>query len=275
MNLRLLMPLFDEVYERYARRDLVVTDPLVFLYRFDDPGDREVVGFLAASLAYGRVAQINKSIAAVLEKMGTSPRRFVAGASRERLTEIFGKFKHRFTTGHELADMLCGMRHVLELHGSLRACMATALDSDRETILPALSFLIDEIRHGGGVDAYNSLLPSPVGGSACKRLNLFLRWMVRKDDVDPGGWEGIAPSMLVTPLDTHMYRLGCALGMTQRRQADMKTALEITNAFKTILPHDPVRYDFALTRLGICPELDAKGFVDACRAAARTECSSQ
>ena len=272
MNLRPLLPCFDALYKRYTRRDLVVTDPLLFLYRFDTPGDREIVGLLAASLAYGRVTQINKSVAAVLEEMGSSPRRFVAGTSKERLTEIFGRFKHRFTTGRELAEMLFGMRHVLEIYGSLRACMATALGSDSETIIPGLSFLVDEIRHGGGVDAYNSLLPSPAGGSACKRLNLFLRWMVRKDDVDPGGWEEIAPSMLVIPLDTHMYRLGCALGMTQRRQADMKTALEITNAFKTILPHDPVRYDFALTRLGICSDLDAARFVATCHAAAQTEC---
>ncbi|MBW2545477.1 MAG: TIGR02757 family protein, partial [Deltaproteobacteria bacterium] len=94
-------------------------------------------------------------------------------------------------------------------------------------------------------------VPLPAKGSACKRLNLFLRWMVRRDDVDPGGWDDIPPSKLVIPLDTHMHRICLAFGFTKRKQADMKTALEITDSFRAIVPDDPVRYDFALTRLGI------------------------
>ncbi len=95
------------------------------------------------------------------------------------------------------------------------------------------------------------LLPSPGKGSACKRLNLFLRWMVRSDDVDPGGWSGVDAGKLIVPLDTHMHRMGLEVGLTRRKQADMQAALEVTRAFRTIAPEDPVRYDFALTRLGI------------------------
>jgi len=94
------------------------------------------------------------------------------------------------------------------------------------------------------------LLPDPRLGSACKRLNLYLRWMVRRDAVDPGGWN-VPPAKLVVPLDTHMHALGRALGLTDRRSADLRTALEITAAFRAIAPDDPVRYDFALTRLGM------------------------
>ena len=95
------------------------------------------------------------------------------------------------------------------------------------------------------------LLPSPESGSACKRLNLFLRWMVRSDAVDPGGWSGVSPAMLIVPLDTHMHRIAAKLGLTKRRAADFRAAREVTGAFRTIAPEDPVKYDFALTRLGI------------------------
>jgi uncharacterized protein (TIGR02757 family) len=103
------------------------------------------------------------------------------------------------------------------------------------------------------------LLPSPGRGSACKRLNLFLRWMVRSDEVDTGVWQGVAASKLIVPLDTHMHRIAGQMGLTQRKQPDMRTALEITDRFRSIAPMDPVRYDFALTRLGIRQALDTNG----------------
>ena len=105
-----------------------------------------------------------------------------------------------------------------------------------------------------------SLLPSPVAGSACKRLNLFLRWMVRRDEVDPGGWDHVPPSKLIVPLDIHMHRISLQLGLTGRKQANLKAACEITNAFRAIEPDDPVRYDFSLTRLGIRDDLTPDGF---------------
>ena len=94
-------------------------------------------------------------------------------------------------------------------------------------------------------------MPSHTGGSAFKRLNLFLRWMIRDDRVDPGGWKGITASKLIIPLDTHMHRISLHLGLTERKQADMKTAVEVTESFKNIEKKDPIRYDFSLTRIGI------------------------
>ncbi|MEJ2656586.1 MAG: DUF2400 family protein, partial [Desulfobacterales bacterium] len=95
------------------------------------------------------------------------------------------------------------------------------------------------------------LIALPQRGSACKRMNLLLRWMVRKDNVDPGGWRGVPWSKLIIPLDTHMHKIGLKLGFTKNRQANMRTALEITSGFRKIIPEDPVKYDFALTRFGI------------------------
>ena len=114
---------------------------------------------------------------------------------------------------------------------------------------------------GGRTPEYrNSLLPLPDRGSACKRLNLFMRWMVRQDAVDPGGWSGVPLSKLIIPLDTHMHRISRAMGLTSRRQADMGTAMEVTRAFQKFAPDDPLRYDFVLTRLGIRKDMDVTQF---------------
>lgn len=249
----------DDLYARYNRREFVHPDPLEFLYNYRGPGDREVVGLIASSLAYGRVAQILKSVSLVLHRM-ESPWEYVMHASADDLRNRFADFRHRFATGEELSAMLLGAKRVIERYGSMQDCFLSGLRDDDETILPALSAFAKEVINeaGGGC---GHLLPSPESGSACKRLNLFLRWMVRRDDVDPGGWDGVPKSKLLIPLDTHMHRIGLSLGLTRRKQADMRTALEITEGFRRVAPEDPVRYDFALTRLGIRSDTDLDSFL--------------
>ena len=95
------------------------------------------------------------------------------------------------------------------------------------------------------------LVPIPEKGSAAKRLHLFMRWMIRKDAVDPGGWDDLSPSRLIVPVDVHMHRICTHLAFTQKKQANLKTAVEVTQCFRKIMPQDPVKYDFALTRIGI------------------------
>ena len=245
----------DRIYARYNRREWVHPDPVEFLYDYPDVRDREIVGLVASTLAYGRILQIQRSVGWVLERMG-SPAAFLRGASRHSLAQTFVGFRHRFTTSGEVAGLLYGAKRVIESEGSLYACFLSGLQDKDETVVPALSRLVGCLlaESGGGG---SSLLSPPERGSACKRLNLFLRWMVRRDQVDPGGWDGVPASKLVVPLDTHLYRISRALGMTARRTADLRTAMEVTRAFRKIAPEDPVRYDFALTRLGIRGELDA------------------
>jgi len=126
----------------------------------------------------------------------------------------------------------------------------TTEGNEEETIMPAVLSFAKNLNAFAGVKC-NSLIPSSAGGSAFKRLNLYLRWMVRKDNVDPGGWINISASKLIIPLDTHIYRISVKLGFTRRKQADIRTAIEITNALKEFDKNDPVKYDFALTRLGM------------------------
>ncbi|MDO9515371.1 MAG: TIGR02757 family protein [Syntrophales bacterium] len=240
----------ERLYERYNRREFVRPDPLEFLYPCEDPADREIVGLVASSLAYGRVLQIKRSIEGVLAKMSPSPSRFIRDASTESLGRTFSGFRHRFTTGDEMAAMLIGVKNVVAKYGSLHACFSSVLERGAQTVAPALTRFVEELRVEL-TSRRNSLLPSPAKGSACKRLNLFLRWMVRNDDIDPGGWYDVPASALVIPLDTHMHRVCLGLGLTRRRQANMRTALEITDSFREMVPDDPVRYDFILTRPGI------------------------
>ena len=242
----------EQIYDRYHRRCYVHPDPLEFLYLYKDLGDREIVALIASSLAYGNVKQILKSVSLVLEKMEPCPSAFLLNAPLNRIAGTFSDFKHRFTTGQDIARLLCGVRRVIEKHGSLQKCFMSRLQRNDCNVIPALSAFVENIFP----DGCDFLIPTPGRGSACKRLNLFLRWMVRRDDVDPGGWDGVPPSKLLVPLDTHMHRIAMKLGLTKRKQADLRTALEITEAFRKFSPSDPVRYDFVLTRFGIRKDLD-------------------
>jgi uncharacterized protein (TIGR02757 family) len=253
----------DALYRRYHRRCFVEPDPLQFLYAYPRPGDRELAGLVASSLAYGRVSQILVSVSAVLDVMGPSPEAFVQGSTRSSLNRAVSGFKHRFSTGEEMALLLWRAREVIKEYGSLETCFLEGLRPDHETVLPALCSFAGILRPKGA--SRGTLIPLPERGSACKRLNLFLRWMVRSDEVDPGGWEAVSAAKLIIPLDTHMHRICLGLGGTRRRQADMKAALEATTAFRALAPEDPVRYDFSLTRLGIRREAGLDEFLRGCK----------
>lgn len=255
-----------DLYTKYHHREFVHPDPLEFLYAYPSLEDREIVGLIASSLAYGGVRQILKTVASVLHRMGP-PFPFLANSSQKSLIRDFRDFKYRFTTGEELAVMLYGIKRVLCIYGSLNACFVKGLEETHETVIPALSSFVTQLS-AVFPSKPRSLLPSPTAGSACKRSNLFLRWMVRKDEVDPGGWDNVPASKLIVPLDVHMHRISLRLGLTSRKQADLKAAREITAAFRGLEPDDPVRYDFVLTRLGIRDDLDPAEFLTACTAAA-------
>jgi uncharacterized protein (TIGR02757 family) len=245
----------DTLYERYNKRRFVHPDPLETVYRFAAPRDQEIAGLIAALLAYGRVAQILASVERVLQRLGSSPYECLAHANEAELGESLHDFKHRFTPGSEVAALLLGVKKALESYGSLETMFAAGVHARDESVLPALSLFVERLRElSGGPHSCPSLLSSPTDGSACKRLNLYLRWMVRRDDVDPGPWHSLAAAKLVVPLDTHMFKAATMLGFTARRQPDLRTALEITRGFAGLRPRDPVRYDFCITRLEINPE---------------------
>lgn len=238
------------MYEKYNHQQYVHPDPVEFLYNYALPEDREIIGFLASALAYGRVQQIHNSVSSVLQVMGSSPLHFLLHTPWGSLRKMFAGFSHRFARGDNLAALLVGAGGLVARHGSLQAAFLSGYSEKDDNVLPALSNFAEALVAAAPADP-GHLLALPDRGSACKRLNLYLRWMVRQDAVDPGGWHQIPTSHLIIPLDTHMHRLGLQLGFTHRKQGNMITALEVTEGFKAISPHDPVRYDFILTRLGV------------------------
>jgi len=209
-----------------------------------------------------RVDQILRDARDAMDRMGRAPARFLERHSEAEIGRSFHGFCHRWTKGEDMAALLAGIRGLQRRHGSLGACFRRAwnLHPNTGTVHEALIHFVRELKEAGRTAAVRGgrdLLPEVQQGGASKRLHLFLRWMIRSDEIDPGGWEGIPASALIIPLDTHMHRIGRALGFTRRRQTDAKTAEEITAAFRQIAPEDPVRYDLALTRLGIHPDASA------------------
>lgn len=282
-----LGPFLDELQSAYHRRALLSSDPLEFVYSWNkqswvksqelqknDPLDQEAVALLCAVLAYGNVKQIRRSINDALQRMlsvADSPRKFVEKISLKssRLASRLAMdgFVHRFNTGRDLICLFELLQKSWKRYGSLGSHFLEYLDKDDPDISSSLSQLISTWREWLGPNTpptFSYLLTSPADGSCCKRWCMFLRWMGRKDSVDPGLWTkkgGLSPTFkngrflsshqLVMPLDTHTGRISQYLGLTSRKTLDWKAALEVTSALKKIHPQDPTRYDFALSRLGI------------------------
>jgi len=260
----------EKLYDRYNHREFIKPDPLQFVYRYSNREDKEIVAFLAAALAYGRVQQIEKSLTDLLGRMGDCPSEFVQDfdeCGREKLSG----FKHRFTTGEDVSDLLELLKGVLGENGGIENYFLLGYSKSDENVISALSKFCDRLletyaeAHGGqATRGLKYLLAGPANGSACKRLNLFLRWMVRSDDVDTGLWRGtpnaikgvweprrIDKAKLIVPVDVHMSRLCKILGFHNLKTVSLAMAVKITEAFKEIESADPVKYDFALSRIGI------------------------
>jgi uncharacterized protein (TIGR02757 family) len=245
---------FEGMYRKYNRKEYIHPDPLEFVLRFEDPADQEIVGLIASGLAYGRVGNILQSLERIFHVL-SRPSADLAVMGRNDLLEEFGSFRHRWTTGKELACLLGGMRILRDEYGSLENCFLKGLGEGHQDVIPALMAFVEKLRSASGARD-NSMLACPSMGSACKRMFLYLRWMVRRDEVDPGPWRRVSSSQLIIPMDVHMHRVSRRLCLTSRKQPDLKSALEVTGFFRGLVPEDPVRYDFALTRPGIRSQLE-------------------
>ena len=244
--------LLENLYDRYNRSSFIGTDPLSFVYNYSNPADMEIVGFLCAALAYGRVEQIQKSLTRLFEIMAPSPYELAKNFSAKDRKKLSG-FKHRFTDGQAIAELFAVFKKVLRKYGTLENFFSEGFNQKDDNIINALSKFCGRLLDMAGNSSrpLKYLLVQPENKSPCKRLNLFLRWMVRSDDVDPGLWKSIDKSKLIVPIDVHMARLSRILGFTKKKNMSLSAAVEITKAFAKIAPDDPVKYDFALTRIGI------------------------
>ena len=256
----------------YAARSQthLANDPLSFCHRYQSPEDREIAGLIAASFAYGNVKIILRNLEGVFGVMGKSPRRFVERFDPEQGLRLFAGFKHRFNDGRDLCALLHACQTMLREAGSLEGWFLRFHDETRVDVTQTLSEFTCAVKAldfspvfgAGGIpeDSYFPFLfPSPASGSACKRLCMFLRWMVRPEDgIDLGIWKGISPGRLMIPVDAHIQRICGFLGFTSRKQADWRMAREITSRLRELDPLDPVKYDFSLCHLGISEGCDGK-----------------
>lgn len=249
----------DRLYLDYNRA-AVVADPVEIVRRFSAPEDQEVVGFCAAGLAFGRVASVIQSVERLVALMGPRPADYVRQFDPSRDAPSFAGLGHRWTRAVDLVALLWLLRQMIESRGSIEAFFLAGDDPQAPDVRPAIesfstrAMALDLHRVYGPVPPERGVgyfFPRPSLGSACKRMNLFLRWMVRRDAIDLGAWTGLSPARLVIPLDVHVIRLGRCLRLTRYESPGWKMASEITASLRQLDPRDPVRYDFALCHVGM------------------------
>jgi TIGR02757 family protein len=243
-------------------------DPLQLVLRYDQPLDQEIAGLLAAVFAYGRADIVVANIGRVLDAMGPSPFAYVTSFDRKEATRRFAGFAHRFHKTRHLVALLERMSAAVRVHGSLGELFRKGYDCEDHDVESSLARFVAEVIRGCGMDlpvldtdsrrGLEYLLSSPENGSACKRMNLYLRWMVRRTSPDLGIWDFVDPAGLVMPLDTHVHRIATFLGLSERKSADWKAARALTDRLARFDSADPVRYDFALCRLGILDRCSRK-----------------
>ena len=261
---RLKAPL-ERLYATFNHAESAV-DPVHVVRRYTAPADREVVAFCASALAFGRVASVLLAIESLLSVIGDSPATFISHFDPARDGHVLRPLVHRWIRGVDLIALLWVLKRMIAEAGSIEGFFLDGHTAAAPDVGPALNrfaararaFDVDGVYGDpAGRRGVTYFFPRPDAGSACKRLNLFLRWMVRRDAVDLGVWSGLPPSQLVIPLDTHVIRVGRCLGLTRYRSPGWGMAREITESLRHLDPEDPVRYDFSICHLGM---MDACGF---------------
>ncbi|OLD57271.1 MAG: TIGR02757 family protein [Acidobacteria bacterium 13_1_40CM_2_56_5] len=266
----------DTFLDNFPKEKHLGSDPVQFVHRYQDPVDREIVGLIASVFAYGNVKIVLRTVNNVLSYLGPAPSRTIASFDPRKHSRRLRGFYHRFNTSRDLAVLFWIIRRALEEYGSLESVFVSALSPNDTDVTGALEnfsgtllgfgherfYPRGELKRRVGVRFF---FPAPSQGSACKRLNLYLRWMVRPEDgIDCGVWMRIKPRQLVIPLDTHIARISSYIGLTDMRSPGWPMALDITRSLRKLHCDDPLRYDFALCHLGIAGDCPKKRDLQKC-----------
>ena len=259
MRLESLKPALDRLYEDFNYPDSAA-DPIQIVRRYDRGDDREVVGLVASSLAFGRVSSVLHSIARMVAIMGPRPAEYVRRFDCRRDGPQFADIVHRWTGGNDLVALLSVARQMIDREGSIEGFFLAGYDERADDVESALESFSTRAMALDLKSAYGRVpsrpgvcffFPRPSTGSACKRMNLYLRWMVRRDALDLGVWTRVAPSKLIVPLDTHVIRVAKHLRLTRYTSPGWRMARDITASLRRLDPSDPVKYDFSLCHLGM------------------------
>lgn len=245
MNKNELKKYLDDLVIKYETKDFIPNDPIQFPHRFTKKQDIEISGLIASSLAFGKREKIIEAVEKVHKIIENEPYNFCTNF-KNKDRKIFSEFKYRYINGENLADLIEGISKALQKYNSLEEIITKYDKNEYTTIKEGLTGFVEEI-----LTCDNYLLPCPRKNSACKRLNLYMKWMTRKSQVDIGIWEQIDKSKLIIPLDVHVARVSRKLGLLERKANDWQSAYEITQILKEFDPKDPTKYDFALFGAGI------------------------
>ena len=232
-------------------------DPLQFPHMFEDENDIEVMGFIASVFAYGSVIQIINTLHKLVERMDNSPFDFVVHFNIEKDAAKFGGLSHRFYTEADIIRLFFLVQIAYKEYGSLNKLFQDGFKNSDENVKYGIinfsNFFLSNYRSNFGeiTNGIKFMFPLPEKGSACKRMNLFLRWMVRNDELDLGLWNEIPKQKLIIPVDTHIAKICRQLNLTERKNISWIMAEEITNNLKKYDPLDPVKFDFALCHIGM------------------------
>jgi len=269
-----LKEILDRFYREYDFAGRVMNDPIEFPRRYTDPRDIEVTGFIASAFAYGKVELFRAVLEKIFSVMGESPYGFILNAEPGKLRRLLQGIKYRFNENDDIICLIYILKKILRRHGSLENLFSKHYSVEDLNIARGLSGFIDEMTNIDTSRVYGSSISppglmqffaSPRNGSACKRANLFLRWMIRDRDIDLGVWKGVPKSRLIIPLDTHIAKISRCLGFSGRKSQDWKMAVEITAALLRFDPEDPLKYDFALCHHGISGVCKGEKRAEACK----------
>ena len=241
----------DPLVEQFEAESWIDDDPISIPHAFDDPRDQETIGLFAALLAWGQRPVILSKLAELCERMGNRPFDFVRNFSESRDAHKLVGFKHRTFNDGDAIILVRNLGRALRTSGSIEALFQVG--GEDADIGPGIESFASAIldAHSDTPRRLGKHVARPSTGSACKRLAMYVRWMVRSGPVDLGIWDSIRPDQLVAPLDVHSGRQARALGLLTRKADDWRSALELTRACRGMCATDPVRYDFALFGIGV------------------------
>jgi uncharacterized protein (TIGR02757 family) len=265
MTNSLLKSFLEEAVLQYNTPAFIELDPISVPHRYSRLQDREIMGFWSATLAWGQRGTIIKNALQLAAWMDNAPYDFILHHREEDRTR-FLDFKHRTFQATDTLWFLEYLQQYYRNHTSLETAFSRHLQPGDTTIENALRGFHDGFfLHPDAPSRTRKHVATPARGSTCKRLNMFLRWMVRKDSagVDFGVWKDITPAQLLIPLDVHVERVARRLGLLQRPQADWRAVLELTDHLRTYDSVDPVKYDFALFGMGVLSDKEKMGLFPA------------
>ena len=252
MNSKDLKNYLDKIYLKYKSK-YSSRDPVWVLHEFQDAKDIEIIGLITSCYAYGQIDQINLFVKKFLNRIDYKVHEFTSNYSEHKDKKFLEGMVYRFNKEDDISLLIHNIKNVVTEYGSLQNLFLEKYDPSDKNILNSLTYFTKILNNNNSANrGYKYLLPSPLNNSTCKRLNLYLRWMIRKDDIDVGIWSDKADkSKLIMPVDTHIYRISRRLKLVKRKSCDMKFAKELTGRLKKFDNEDPVKYDFALCHIGI------------------------